>query len=164
MRTAQLARRVARLERAFGRRAEEDQDQVFAQLDQLSPAQRRERIQFLATKIVKDRGIELLPGEQIVDAAVQALLAVKLIFRLSERRRLLQGNHDTRRRLHAAYGCMKRNITRAKAQSNRKVELVDAGAGQACKRWRYAHVVDSKCHRIGGLRRSRKIGRASCRE
>ena|ERR1035438_915636 len=75
MRTAQLARRVARLERAFGRRAEEDQDQVFAQLDQLSPAQRRERIQFLATKIVKDRGIELLPGEQIVDAAVRAIKA-----------------------------------------------------------------------------------------
>ena len=75
MGSAQLARRVARLERAFGRQAEEDQDQVFAQLDQLSPAQRRARIQFLATKIVKDRGIELLPGERIEDAAVRAIKA-----------------------------------------------------------------------------------------
>ena len=75
MRSAQLARRVARLERAFGRRAEEDQDQVFAQLDQLSPEQRRERIQYLATKIVKDRGIELLPGERVEDAAVLAIKA-----------------------------------------------------------------------------------------
>jgi hypothetical protein len=73
MGSAQLARRVARLERAFGRHAEEDQDQVFAQLDQLSPAQRRARIQFLATKIVKDRGIELLPGERVEDAAVRAI-------------------------------------------------------------------------------------------
>ena len=75
MGSAQLARRVARLERAFGRRAEEDQDQIFAELDQLSPAQRRERIEFLATRIVQRRGIELLPGERIEDAAVRAIKA-----------------------------------------------------------------------------------------
>jgi hypothetical protein len=75
MRSAHLARRVARLEKAFEKPAEEDRDQVLGQLDQLSPAQRRERIQFLATKIVKDRGIELLPGERVEDAAVRAIKA-----------------------------------------------------------------------------------------
>jgi len=75
MRSAHLVRRVARLEKAFEKHAEEDRDQVLAQLDQLSPAQRRERIQFLATKIVKDRGIELLPGERFEDAAVRAIKA-----------------------------------------------------------------------------------------
>jgi len=60
---------------AFEKPAEEDRDQVLAQLDQLSPAQRRERIQFLATKIVKDRGIELLPGERVEDAALRAIKA-----------------------------------------------------------------------------------------
>jgi hypothetical protein len=73
MRTAQLARRVARLERAFGRCAEKDQDQVFAELDQLSPEQRRERIQFLAAWIVQRRGIELAPGERVEDAAIRAI-------------------------------------------------------------------------------------------
>jgi len=75
MRSAQLARRVARLERAFGRRAEEDQDQIFAELDQLSPEQRREQIQLLATRILKHHGIEPAPGERIEDAAVRAIKA-----------------------------------------------------------------------------------------
>jgi hypothetical protein len=76
MRSAHLVRRVARLERAFGsRRTEVEQDQVLAGLDELSPEQRRERIQYLATKIVKDRGIELLPGERVEDAAVRAIKA-----------------------------------------------------------------------------------------
>ena len=72
MGSAQLARRVARLERAFGRCAREEQDQVLAGLDQLSPAQRREKIQFLSMRILKDRGIEPAPGERIEDAAVRA--------------------------------------------------------------------------------------------
>jgi len=69
-----LAKRVARLERAFGcRRAVEDQDQFFARLRQLSPEQRSERIQYLSMRILKDREIEPPAGERIEDAAVRAI-------------------------------------------------------------------------------------------
>jgi hypothetical protein len=73
MGAAQLARRVARFGKAFGRRADEDHDQILRCFIDCRP--RREKIQFFATKIVKDRGIELLPGERVEDAAVHAIKA-----------------------------------------------------------------------------------------
>lgn len=74
MGSAQLARRAARLERAFGgRRSKAEQDRVLAELDQLRPAQRREKIQLLATQIVQRRGIKLEPGEKVESAAVRAI-------------------------------------------------------------------------------------------
>jgi hypothetical protein len=69
-----LAKRLVRLESAFLYRPEEkERNQVLAELTQLSPEQRREQIQLLATRILKDRGIEPAPGERIEDAAVRAI-------------------------------------------------------------------------------------------
>jgi hypothetical protein len=69
-----LAKRLDRLESALRYRLGE-RDQLFAQLAKLSPAERRARIHFLAARIVKNRGIELAPGERIEDAAIRAIKA-----------------------------------------------------------------------------------------
>jgi len=70
------------------------------------------------------------------------------------KRRLLQGNHNARRGLDAAHGCLKRNITRAETQRYSQVELIQAGAGQASEQRHHTDAVDVQRHRIrGGLQR-----------
>jgi hypothetical protein len=51
-----LAKSLDRLEHAFGLLREREMELDFAQLDQLSPEERRERIVLLSTKIAKCRG------------------------------------------------------------------------------------------------------------
>jgi hypothetical protein len=67
---------------------------------------------------------------------------------------LLQGNHDTRRSLYVAYGCLKGNVTSSKAGWYRQVDLVQTGAGQSRECRGDAHVVDPECDRNSGWRGS----------
>jgi hypothetical protein len=69
-----LAKRLSRLESGFGHLLEERQKcRIFAQLAQLSPEQRRERIHVLSVRIAKRRGVEPAPGERIEDAVLRTL-------------------------------------------------------------------------------------------
>jgi hypothetical protein len=73
-RSTGFAKRLARLERAFGySRRTREYDQMLSRLRLLSPEERRERMHVLAARIVKHRGIELGPGERVEDAALRAL-------------------------------------------------------------------------------------------
>jgi hypothetical protein len=70
-----LVERLDRLERAFGTLREREKELDFAQLNQLSREERRERIVQLSVKIAERRGITQPPGERIEDAVARTLKA-----------------------------------------------------------------------------------------
>jgi hypothetical protein len=68
-----LAKRLDRLESAFGLLRAREKELIFAQLAQLSPEERRERIVQLSVQIAERRGIVPAPGERIEHAVLRTL-------------------------------------------------------------------------------------------
>ena len=52
---------------------ENERERNTAKLYVLTPAERGERMKILAERIVRDRAIEVAPGESVLDAAVRSL-------------------------------------------------------------------------------------------
>jgi hypothetical protein len=71
---SRLTTRIARLEQACrDELIQNERERNIAKLHVLTPAERRERMKILAGRIVRDRAIELAPGESVLHAAVRSL-------------------------------------------------------------------------------------------
>jgi hypothetical protein len=71
---SRLATRVSRLEDAYrDERAEQKGEADVARLSLMTASERRERMKILAGRIIKDRSIEVAPGESVLDAAVRSM-------------------------------------------------------------------------------------------
>lgn len=71
---SRLTKRIARLEYAYrDERAQQERERITAELSVMTLGERRKRVKILAERIVKDRAIQVAPGESVLDAAVRSL-------------------------------------------------------------------------------------------